>query len=154
MVDGRADTVVRKATFAFKPSRKQEVLLHVLLRVCRETYNAALQERRDAYRLAGETIRWQHQFNQIRHLRGVRDDALVYGIQPLRGAIMRCDEAMQAFFLRLKHGDTPGYPRFKGAARFNTAMWDEPTSWKLLDDRRTLRIEGVGHIRLPKSAAR
>ena len=154
VVDGRDETVVRKATFAFKPSRRQEHELHTLLRICRETYNAALQERRDAYRLAGETIRWQHQFNQIRHLRGVRDDALKWGIQPLRGAIMRCDEAMQAFFDRIRHGDTPGYPRFKGPARFNTVCWDEPTSWKLLDDRRTLRIQGVGDIRLPKSAAR
>lgn len=154
MVDGRDQTVVRKASFAFKPSRRQERELHTLLGVCREVYNAALQERRDAYRLAGETLRWQHQFNQIRHLRGVRDDALVYGIQPLRGAIMRCDEAMQAFFERVKHGETPGYPRFKGPARFNTACWDEPTSWKLLDDRRTLYVQGVGNIRLPKSAAR
>ncbi|WP_157041773.1 RNA-guided endonuclease InsQ/TnpB family protein [Nitriliruptor alkaliphilus] len=154
VVDGRDQTVTRKAQFAFRPSRRQERELHTLLRVCREVYNAALQERRDAYRLAGETIRWQHQFNQIKHLKGVRDDALAYGIQPLRGAIMRCDEAMQAFFDRIKHGETPGFPRFKGAQRFNTACWDEPTSWKLRDDRRTLYIQGVGDIRLPKSAAR
>lgn len=154
VVDGRDQTVVRKAQFAFRPSRRQEHKLHTLLRISREVYNAALQERRDAYRLAGETIRWQHQFNQIKYLKGVRDDALAYGIQPLRGAIMRCDEAMQAFFDRIKHGETPGYPRFKGPARFNTACWDEPTSWKLHDDRRTLYIQGVGEIRLPKSAAR
>ncbi len=154
VVDGRDQTVIRKTTFAFKPSPKHEVALHGLLCISREVYNAALQERRDAYRLAGKTIRWQEQFNQIKHLKGVRDDALVYGIQPLRGAIMRCDEAMQAFFDRVKLGQTPGFPRFKSAARFNTAMWDEPTSWKLLEDRRTLRIQGVGNIRLPKSAAR
>ena len=154
VVDGRDQTVVRKATFAFKPSRKHAVALHGLLRISREVYNTALQERRDAYRLAGKTIRWQEQFNQITHLKGVRDDALVYGIQPLRGAIMRVDEAMQAFFDRVELGQTPGFPRFRGAARFNTAMWDEPTSWKLLEDRRTLRIQGVGYIRLPKSAAR
>ena len=154
VVDGRDETVVRKATFAFRPSPKHAAALHGLMRICREVYNAALQERRDAYRLARKTVRWQEQFNQVKHLKGVRDDALVYGIQPLRGAIMRVDEAMQAFFDRNKHGETPGFPRFKGASRFNTAMWDEPTSWKLLEDRRTLRIQGVGDIRLPKSAAR
>ncbi len=154
VVDGRDQTVVRKAKFSFRPSPKHEVALHGLLRISREVYNVALQERRDAYRLAGKTIRWQEQFNQIKHLKGVRDDALVYGVQPLRGAIMRVDEAMQAFFDRIKRGETPGYPRFKGASRFNTAMWDEPKSWELLDDRRTLRIQGVGDIRLPKSATR
>ena len=153
-VDGADHAVVRKATFALSPSPKQAALLHGLLRVCREVYNAALQERRDAYRLAGKTVRWQHQFNQIKELRGVRDDALAYGIQPLRGAIMRCDEAMQAFFDRVTRGETPGFPRFKGAGRFNTACWDEPTSWKLREDRRTLYIQGVGEVRLPKSSAR
>ena len=57
VADGRDQTVVRKAQFAFKPTRRQEHELHGLLRICREVYNAALQERRDAYRLAGETIR-------------------------------------------------------------------------------------------------
>lgn len=100
VVDGRDATVVRKATFAFKPSRTQESRLHGLLRVCREVYNAALQERRDAWRLAGKTIRWQHQFTQIKDLRGIRDDALQFGIQSLRGAITRVDEAMTGFFDR------------------------------------------------------
>jgi putative transposase len=98
MVDGRDTTVVRKATFAFRPCNAQAGRLHGLLRISCEVYNAALQERRDAWRLARTTIRWQDQFVQIKHLRGVRDDALSYGIQPLRGAILRVDEAMQGFF--------------------------------------------------------
>lgn len=154
VVDGRDATVVRKATFAFKPSAGQEARLHGLLRVCREVYNAALQERRDAWRLAEKTVRWQDQFTQIKDLRGVRDDALTFGIQPLRGSIMRVDEAMTGFFDRVKHGQTPGFPRFKGAGRSDTACWDEPTSWKVDADTRTLYVQGVGDIGLPKSARR
>ena len=154
VVDGCDDTVVRKATFAFRPSKAQAGRLHGLLRICCEVYNAALQERRDAWRLAGKTVRWQDQFVQIKHLRGIRDDALVYGIRPLRGAIMRVDEAMQGFFDRLRRGQTPGFPRFKGHRRFNTACWDEPCSWKVDVDRRTLYLQGIGTIGLPKSARR
>ena len=54
---------------------------------------------------------------------------------------------MQAFFRRVKAGETPGYPRFKSWRRFNTAMWDEPSSWKADLDRRMLYIQGVGDIR-------
>jgi putative transposase len=154
VVDGRDTTVVRKATFAFRPSKAQADRLHGLLRISCEVYNAALQERRDAWRLARTTVRWRDQFVQITQLRGVRDDALVYGVQPLRGAIMRVDEAMQGFFNRVRRGQTPGFPRFKGHQRFNTACWDQPCSWKVDPDRRTLRIQGVGTLALPKSARR
>ena len=34
--------------------------------------------------------------------------------------VLRVDRAFQAFFRRLKAGETPGYPRFKGRARFDT----------------------------------
>jgi len=64
------------------------------------------------------------------------------------------DEAFAAFFRRVKAGETPGYPRFKSWRRFNTAMWDEPSCWKVDLDRRTLFVKGVGEIRLPKSALR
>jgi putative transposase len=153
-VDGRDGTVFRRATFAVHPSPGQERALHRLVGVCREVYNAALQERRDAYRTAGVTVTWQDQFKQVTQLRGVRDDALVFGVQPVRSAIMRCDAAMQAFFARAKAGATPGYPRFKGARRFNTASWDEPVSWRLLGDADRLRLQGVGEVRLSKSARR
>ena len=55
-VDGRDDVVMRKTTFAFRPSKRQERGLHRLLSVACEVYNAGLQERRDAYRLAGKTV--------------------------------------------------------------------------------------------------
>jgi putative transposase len=154
VVDGRDATVVRRATFAFRPTPAQERGLHQLLEVSREVYNAALQERRDAWRLADKTVTWQEQFAQVKDLRGVRDDALAFGIQPVRSAIMRCDEAMQGFFRRVRIGETPGYPRFKGRRRYNTICWDEPVSWKVDVDARTLTIQGVGRIKMPKSARR
>lgn len=154
VVDGTDVTVARKAQFAFRPSRKQEALLQELLSISCEVYNAALQERRDAYRMASKTLSWQDQFNEVAGLRGVRDDALAFGIQPVRGAIKRCDEAMSAFFRRVKTGQTPGYPRFRSHRRYNTACWDEPTSWAVNAEKRILRLQGIGVIGLPKSAAR
>jgi putative transposase len=56
-------------------------------------FNAGLQERREAWRRSGTRIRLFDQFNQIRHLRGVRDDALAWGTRPLRGALRRLDES-------------------------------------------------------------
>jgi len=153
-VDGRDDVVMRKTTFAFRPSKRQERGLHRLLSVAFEVYNAGLQERRDTYRLAGKTVTLHEQFGALTGTREVRPDAFDFGLQPLRGSLRRLDEAMAAFFRRVKAGETPGYPRFKSWRRFNTAMWDEPSSWKADLDRRILYIQGVGDIRLPKPALR
>jgi putative transposase len=40
--------------------------------------------------------------------------------QVLQDVLTRLDRAFQAFFSRVKAGSTPGYPRFRGAARYNS----------------------------------
>ncbi|GAB3259055.1 hypothetical protein GCM10027456_38140 [Kineosporia babensis] len=162
IVDGRDDTVFRKAEIAFKPAtRAQKRSLLELLDATREIYNAALQERRDAYRHPSRTrIDLFQQFGHITHLRGVRDDVLAWGIQPLRWAMRRVDEAFTAFFRRVNAGETPGYPRFKGQGRWRTIGYDETTGWKLNLEgtkkrpRPHLYVQGVGVIPLSKPAVR
>lgn len=154
LVDGSDETVIRKAELSFRPSKCQAVLLERLLGACCEVYNAGLQERRDAWRIQAKSIRVYDQFNQITFLRGVRDDVLVWGIGPLRGALRRLDEAYGAFYRRCAAGLTPGHPRFKSRRRYDTVCWDEPTSWALDAERGLLRIQGVGNLALSKSARR
>ena len=88
-----------------------------------------------------------------------------FGIQPVRGAIARVDEAFASFYRRSTEGQTPGYPRFKSHRRFRTVMYDEPVNWALKgmgiteSSRRnrsqpTLYLQGVGQIALSKSSVR
>jgi putative transposase len=154
LVDGVDDRLCRKAILAFRPTDRQERSLLGLLNILAEVYNAGLQERRDAWRRAGRSVGLFDQFNQIAHLRGVRDDVLAWGIQPLRSALRRLDEAYSAFYRRSANGQAPGQPRFKSASRFDTACWDERSGWALDLAAGTLRIRGVGTIRLGKGALR
>jgi putative transposase len=162
IVDGRDEVVFRKEQFAFKPAtRAQKRFLLMLLDATCETFNAALQERRDAYRHPSRTrIDLFQQFGHITHLRGVRDDVLVWGIQPLRWSMRRVDEAFSAFFQRVGAGQTPGYPRFKSKGRWRTIGYDESTGWKLhlegtkKHPRSHLYVQGVGVIPLSKPAVR
>jgi putative transposase len=167
VVDGRDTTITRKALLSISPSPRQERELHACLDATREVYNAALQHRRDTWDHA-KRWHWQtpeamkelgrvglfDQFTELTGIREVRPDLFAWGLQPVRGALRRLDEAYTAFFKRVKNGDTPGHPRFKGWGRFNTIMWDEPSGWKLDLDRRTVRVMGVGDIRLPKGSVR
>jgi len=154
LVDGTDDQFHRKAKIAFDPSRRQEKALIGLLEACCEVYNAGLQERRDAWRRSRTRIRLFDQFNELTHLRGVRDDVLIWGMRPLRSSLRRVDAAYSAFYRRCGKGQAPGYPRFKSSNRFSTASWDEPIGWKVDLEAGTLRIQGVGTIRLPKGALR
>ena len=131
LVDGRDETITRKATFAFNPGRHQERLLLELLAVCCEVYNAGLEERRAAWKYSRTKVSVFDQFNQLAWLREHRPDVFVFGLQPLRGTLRRLDEAYSAFLRRVASGATPGFPRFRPRARFDTVYWAEPTSWKV-----------------------
>ncbi|MDQ1488054.1 MAG: putative transposase [Actinomycetota bacterium] len=154
LVDGTDDRLHRKAKLAFNPTAAQEAALLGLLYACCETYNAGLQERRDAWRRSRRSIGLLDQFNQITQLRGLRDDVLAWGIQPLRSSLRRVDEAYSAFYRRCAKGQSPGHPRFKSALRFDTACWDESKGWAADLSAGTLRIQGVGTVRLPQGAVR
>jgi putative transposase len=136
IVDGRDETVFRKADFAFKPfNGAQKVRLLGLLDATRETYNAALQSRRDAWRHQSKTrIDLFDQFSDLTGLREDRGDLFAWGLQPLRWSLRRVDEAFSAFFRRVEHGETPGYPRFKSWTRWNTVGYDEVSGWRLVLD--------------------
>jgi len=55
------------------------------------------------------------------------------------------DKAFQAFFRRVKAGEKPGYPRFRGQGRFNSFGLKELGNGFKLDGRR-LKVSGIGRI--------
>ena len=89
-------------------------------------YNAALQERRDAYRMAGVGISL---YQQMVELTGIRQDSTEWAALDVnlgRGVLRRLDRAMNAFFRRIKEGGTPGFPRFKPMSRFRCIELAQP----------------------------
>ena len=67
-----------RRTFKFRlyPTRKQTERLVWTLDRCRELYNAALQERRDAYRMAGggKSLNYYDQANQLPAVKEARPE--------------------------------------------------------------------------------
>jgi putative transposase len=102
--------------YRLAPRRTQHRALEKILEMQRQFYNAALQERRDAWRLANKTIT---NFDQTKSLTQIRaDDPDGYGALPnrlSRWTLKRLDEAYAAFFDRLKtNKGRAGFPRFRG----------------------------------------
>jgi len=90
-----------------------------VLRRCRELYNAALEERQEAWRKCGVSITLAGQSAQLPDIKEARPEYRDVHSQVLQDVLTRLDRAFQAFFRRIKAGEKPGYPRFQGSNRFN-----------------------------------
>lgn len=115
------------------------------LRLCRELYNAALQERRDAWKLAGESVGFYHQCRQLTEVRQVRPEYAQVDREMLEGVLRKLDRAFDGFFRRVETGDKPGFPRFRGRSRYNSLTFRR-TGWKL--EGRHLTLRGIGRLKL------
>ena len=114
----------RSYKFRLYPNKEQTAALDRSLWLCRDLYNAAIQERRDAWKLNRITIGYFDQSKQITDIR--INDPLYMTVQArvLRQTLRQADKAFQAFFRRVKTGEKPGYPRFKSRDRFNSFFYN------------------------------
>jgi putative transposase len=73
----------------------------------------------------------------------------VWSFSSEQATLRRLNRAFVAFFRRVKAGETPGYPRFKAARRFDTVEWPKDGDgcrWK--PDVSRVYLQGVGDVRV------
>jgi putative transposase len=113
-------TVRKTYKYKLNPTPEQERAMVFVLRRCRELYNAALQERRDAWQKCGVSVTIAQQSAQLPAIKEVRSEYRDIHSQVLQDVLARLDRAFQRFFAGVKSGETPGYPRFHGANRYTS----------------------------------
>jgi transposase len=99
------------------PSQAQKTKLAQTLALCCELYNAALQERRHAYKVSKTSLNYYAQAIQLPEIKTVRDDIRGVHSQVLQDVLKRLDKAFGAFFRRLKTSEKAGFPRFRSPFR-------------------------------------
>ena len=114
--------MTRKAyKYRLYPTRKQEHKLFWTLARCRELYNAALSERKDAYKYAGKSISYYEQKRDLPEIKAeIREEYQDIYSQVLQDVLLRLKKSFDAFFRRIENGEKPGYPRFQGRNRYNS----------------------------------
>jgi len=143
--------MTRKAfKYRLYPTQPQARDLERTLALCRQLYNAALQERREAYKKAGKTVGF---YEQKRYLPEIRTELPEYkGIhsQVLQNVIERVDKAFQGFFRRVKAGQKAGYPRFKGQGRYDSFTFPQAgtTGVKLQEGGKRVLLFGIGSVKV------
>jgi len=134
--------------FRMYPNRLQEAQLDLTLDTCRHLYNTALADRKNAYETEGISRSYE---DQAAILTAERRNGNFTGIYAhcLQDVLRRLDKSFKAFFRRVKAGEKPGYPRFKGRGWYKSFTYpDSGTGYKLEGTKLTL--SKIGSIRIFK----
>ena len=91
------------------------------LEICRWVYNETLAMRKNAWEQEQKCISSYESKRQIPLWEKERPELSTVYSQVLQDVSMRVDLAFKAFFRRVKAGENPGYPRFKGKGRYGVS---------------------------------
>jgi len=142
-----------KRTYEYRlyPRRAEVKALNRLLEQHREVYNRALEQCKNGYEATGKGQRALSQWPYFRDWRNRFDD-LMLNASSLQHTLRKLDKAFGAFFRRVKAGETPGYPRFKGQDRLKSVEYTYGDGCKLeyddAFDRFVLQVQNVGAVKV------
>ncbi len=129
------------------PNRVQYAALATILESHRALYNAALKHRRTAYQMHRVTITYGQQSAELKDIRREDEGLARCNFSSCQATLRRLDRAYRAFFRRIKAGQKPGYPRFKGRDRFDTVEFpSHGDGCRFAGQRGTL--QGVGTVKV------
>lgn len=139
-----------KKAFKFRiyPSREQRRKLEQTLETCRILYNSALAERRDAWEKEQRSVNYREQQNKLPAMKAANPYLPQAYSQVLQDALHRIDKSFKNFFRRVKAGEKPGYPRFKGRGRYDSFTYPQHGNGFELNGR--FMLSKIGSIRIFK----
>jgi putative transposase len=108
-------------TFHYRlyPTTEQQRLLSRQLEECRWLWNTLLAERKAAGEQRQEAVDYDEQKAELPGLKA-KDRPSLHEVhaQVVQDVVLRLKKAVDADFRRLKAGEVPGYPRFRGRGRY------------------------------------
>jgi putative transposase len=136
-----------RLTFKYRAYANQETIANAenWLELMRQLYNAALEERIWAWKMQHHRISLYDQDSELHPIRKSFPEYKAIDAQALGATLHNLDSSFQGFFRRVKSGQTPGFPRFKGCGQFSSFTLRQH-SWKI--DGNYLSIRNVGRFKL------
>jgi putative transposase len=119
------------------------------LRDHQRLYNAALEERREAWRMRKVTVRYGQQSAQLKEIRALDADQGRWSFSSQQATLRRLNKAMASFYRRCRAGQKPGYPRFRALDRWDSVEWPsdgDGCRWK--PDMGRVYLQGIGHVKV------
>src|SRR2546430_15830055 len=138
--------MLKMLKYRIYPTKKQEKKLNETLEECRWLYNHLLEMRKTAYEQDGLALTCFQQQNTFPVLKQERPSLSDVHSQILQNVAVRVDLAFKAFFRRIKAGEKPGYPRFRGRDRYDSFTFPQSGFSITNDDRVTL--SKIGSVKM------
>lgn len=127
------------------PDRAQARELEATLETCRLVYNSLLNDRKFQYDTAKVSVGY---FTQKAYLPVWKKDhpelKEVYS-QVLQDVAHRVHLAFDAFFDRVKKGETPGFPRVKGAGQYDSITYTQGKNFRVGES--TIEFPKIGKVK-------
>ena len=131
------------------PTQEQRRLLDQQLEECRWLYNRLLEDRKTVWEQRQESVRLYDQHALLPALKAERPTLARVQSQVLQNVAVRIDLAFKAFFRRVKAGEVPGYPRFRGVGRYDSCTFPQvPVGCHLDAAAKRVRVMNVGLVKI------
>ncbi len=137
---------IRSYKYRLYPTKNQRNIIDTTLDMCRNLYNAGLQERIEAYKKNSISLNYNSQQNELPLLKELNPQYEFIYAQVLQDVLKRLDKSFKSFFRRLKlHQEKAGFPRFKGKDRYDSFTYPQG-GFKVIDKK--LSLSKIGYIKL------
>lgn len=129
------------------PNKKQKQVIDHTIELCRSLYNCGLEQRIRAYRQRGVSVTAFQQINELPGIKEIFPEYQNVHSQVLQDVLRRLDKTFKAFFLRVKVGEKPGFPRFKGENRYHSFTYPQPKE-NMIPVNGKLYLPKIGRVKI------
>lgn len=118
--------MIKAFKYRIYPTSSQRTKLNKALETCRFVYNSLLEQRKNLYEKEKKSISCFEQQKYVTQTLSLKNsEILKIHSQILQNISVRLDLAFASFFRRIKTGQKPGFPRFKGKNRYNSFTYPQ-----------------------------
>jgi len=140
--------MLRAYRYRIYPTKSQVTLLEQTLEICRWVYNDTLALRKDAWEQEQRSISLFETNKILTQWKRERPELKQVYAQTLQNVQVRVDLAFKAFFRRVKSGENPGYPRFKGRGRYDSFTYPQGQKGGFKFNGDHLHLSKIGDVKI------
>lgn len=138
--------MLKTMKYRLRPTKNQVHVLDDQLEECRCLYNHFLEQRKRTWEEDQHSLTYHAQAITLPKLKERCPKLAQIHSQVLQNVAVRVDLAFKAFFRRVKAGEEPGYPRFRGHGRYDSMTFPQyGNGCQLVGS--VLKLSKVGAIR-------
>jgi putative transposase len=127
------------------PTKSQRSRMERTLDLCRWVYNQTIEYRKNAWELEGRSTSKYETHNLLPTWKVEKPELTEVHSQVLQNVQERVELAFKAFFRRVKSGENPGYPRFKGHGWYDSFTYPQ-SGFKIQAGK--LRLSKIGDVKI------